>query len=234
MSRAEKLRRLFIGFCILGIGMGALYLWISTEAGKPYQTKEIGDIRLSVPRIYLPDGQQDLNEMVKEYLVSTAGRIQLSGYADEILSGTPLDKKNSASEIIWTIEPLGNAAHTDRVLNSDIMLFTGSGQHTKRTVTAEPQSGLFIYKANTEDDRNYSTSRLRPSATFTTDPAFSHCVDFRTVSLSGPAGRCSTHFVIDGMLIRAHYNRELAWHAAAIRQKLWQFAKEWQQAESTS
>lgn len=227
MTRAEKLRRLFIGVCVLGIGMGAMYLWISAEAGKPYQTKNVGEISLRVPRDYLPDGQQDLNEMVKEYMVSTAGRIQLTGYADEILAGTPLDRLNSASQIIWTIEPAKDTFHTAGVMRSDITLFTGTEVHINRTASTEPQSGLYIYRASDENDRTYSTSRLRPSTTYSSDPAFAHCVDFRTVSLSGPSGRCSTHFIQDGLLIRAHYNRELAWHTPTIRHKLSQFTEEW-------
>ncbi len=229
MEKSEKLKRLFYGVCILGIILGSVYLWATSQAGLPYRIKHVDDIKLHVPQLYLSDEADDLIGMMRDYVGSVEGRQQLSAYADEILTTTPLDQQTKNSRIILTLEKNNQPTSEDGTLIDDQDFFAGAGEYSSRTVSAEPEAGLYIFRRKGADQDSYSTSRLSASATIPDNLTMTHCITFKSVNVDGPSARCSMQLVHDGILVTAHFNKSLAWHAGTLRNRLTTLLTEWQQ-----
>ncbi len=228
LNAAQKKQRFFILICLVGIvGLGT-WLWLTDKSRENYRRMSIGGDIVYVPKLYLRDKADDLMGMVRDYMGSTSDRQQFSAYTDELLPNILLAERTAASKVIWTVEPATTiAANADGTLKTDTMIFEGKGKYSTRTTSEKKENGVYTLRLPHRDMNTYYLSTELPNKHAPSQLTLSHCIDFKSISINGPLGRCTAQFTTNEMLITMHYETALAPQAGALRGKISDLLEDW-------
>lgn len=179
---------------------------IHLENQRAYKKISFADTDLFVPKALLPRSEPDLINMVRDHLSHTVtNRLQLVQYADDLLPrATAINDTVGDTSIIWTIEP--QEEHTRPIL-PDLTLDGATG----------------LYKAATSSDAAafvYADNNAAPSW-------HANCIEFRILRPGDSWGRCSYEYLVDGLLVRLHYDGRLITETGTIATASEALLKSW-------